>query len=99
VNEDRIHGSIKSGFGKAESRLGGLFGDSGAQARGSATEAQGTVQEIYGRAVEHAGKVGDDLQSRIRSQPYAALGVAAGLALIVGLMMGRGGTKVVYVRK
>lgn len=43
------------------------------------------VQEIRAR-LEGAG---DELQARVRKHPYAALGIAAGVGLIIGILLAR----------
>lgn len=99
MNHDELDGSAKSGFGRIETRLSGLLGDPKLRARGDAGQVEGTLQEIYGRAIDHANKTVADVDRFLSERTYATLGVVAGAAFVLGVLLGRGGTKVVYVRK
>ena len=56
------------------------------------------ARDAYGKASERAQKVADTVDPLVKDQPYAALGVAAGLGLVLGLLAAGRGPKVIYVR-
>ena len=56
------------------------------------------ARETYGKASEQAQKVADTVDPFVKDQPYAALGVAAGVGLLLGLLAAGRGPRVIYVR-
>jgi len=59
MDKDRMAGSVKDAAGKVEGALGGITGDTQAEASGRAREAAGTVQNLYGQAKDAARDVGN----------------------------------------
>lgn len=90
MTDERIHGSVQGGLGKAESRLGGVFGDSKMQGRGAANQVEGAVRDIYGRALNHANQVVGNVDQVVNDRTYATLAAVALVALTIGLIMGAG---------
>jgi len=104
MTDDRIEGTANIGAGKLESGLGRVLGDSKTEISGKLREAAGKVQDAYGRAQETLDKVKDQasaardrIEPFVNERPYAAIGIAAGIGLLLGLMMRE--RKVVYIRK
>ena len=56
------------------------------------------ARDAYGKASEQAQKVTDTVDPFVKDQPYAALGVAAGVGLVLGLLAAGRGPRVIYVR-
>ena len=50
MNKDRIEGKAKDIAGRAERQVGEWTGDSKAQAKGAAKQAEGKVQNAWGKA-------------------------------------------------
>jgi ElaB/YqjD/DUF883 family membrane-anchored ribosome-binding protein len=64
--------------------------------RATADQAGPKVQEVRARAEEslraareHLQGTGRQLDSQVREHPWAAVGIAAGIGLIVGILMAR----------
>ena len=109
MSEDRIEGAAKQGVGKLQDAAGGLVGSDKTQAKGKINEAAGSVQNTYGQikdqaadvldqARDQAGDVYEQVESYVREQPLAAIGVGVGVGVVLGMLL-RGGRKTVYIRK
>jgi len=64
--------------------------------RATADQAGPKVQEVRARAEEslrnareHLQGAGRELDTRVRENPWAAVGIAAGIGLIVGILLSR----------
>lgn len=64
--------------------------------RATAGEAGPRVQEIRARAEEslrtareHLSGAGAELDTQVRAHPWAAVGIAAGVGLIIGILLSR----------
>ena len=64
--------------------------------RATAGEAGPKIQEVRERAEEslraareHLKGAGSELDSQVRANPWAAVGIAAGIGLIAGILMAR----------
>ena len=102
MSEDRIEGTVKNGFGRAQDAYGGLTGDTATQAKGKLNQVAGTVQDKIGQVKDQAqdalGQAQDALgQARTRAEDaygeieaYAREKPAAalGFALGAGLLLG-----------
>jgi ElaB/YqjD/DUF883 family membrane-anchored ribosome-binding protein len=51
--------------------------------------AAGTDSERVKEIRERLAGAGDELEARVRKHPYAALGIAAGVGLIIGILLSR----------
>ena len=109
MSDDRVGGVLKEGVGRLQGAAGAVTGDDRTQVKGKLNEAAGAAQNAYGQlkdqasgtlsqARDQAEDLYDQVEAFVRDQPLAAVAVAAGLGLVLGLLM-RGGRKVVYVRK
>jgi uncharacterized protein YjbJ (UPF0337 family) len=103
--EDKIEGVAKQVFGRVQDALGGLAGDGGTQFKGKVNEATGSAQAAYGQfkdqaedALDQARDIYEQLEGFAREQPRAALAAAAGIGVILGLLL-RSGRRTVYVRR
>ncbi len=98
MTQDQVAGSARSGFGKVQSAMGDALNDEDMQASGEANDIIGDVQEYFGKVVDRVTDAKDQLDDLLTDGPYKALGLAVGLGLLVGFVLGRSGRKVVYVR-
>ena len=64
--------------------------------RSTADQAGPRVQEVRARAEEslraareHLSGAGTELDSQVRANPWAAVGIAAGVGLVVGILLSR----------
>jgi len=56
------------------------------------------AKDSYGMALERARTVAETVDPFVQKSPYAALAMAAGIGLVVGLLMAGRGPKVIYVK-
>jgi uncharacterized protein YjbJ (UPF0337 family) len=82
VDENRIEGTIKNATGKVQEAVGGVFGDTQTQAQGKANQFAGEAQSYYGEALDTVRDVAAD-------RPVTALVAAAGIGVVLGLLIGR----------
>jgi len=59
------------------------------QAGPKAHEARARAEESLRSAREHLQGAGRDLDTQLRQHPWAAVGIAAGVGLIVGILLSR----------
>ena len=52
-------------------------------------EVRARAEESLRTAREHLGGVGAELDDKVRANPWAAVGIAAGVGLIVGILLSR----------
>ena len=52
-------------------------------------EARERAEESLRTARERLGSVGEQLDSKVREHPWAAIGIAAGIGLIAGILLSR----------
>lgn len=82
MDENQIAGAAKTVAGKVQDAWGGLTGDNATQAEGKVRQLAGKAQGIYGDAV-------DQTKTAVSENPLAALGVALGVGFLIGLYVGR----------
>jgi ElaB/YqjD/DUF883 family membrane-anchored ribosome-binding protein len=76
--------------------LRAVIGDAEALLRATADQAGPNVQEARAKAEEslraareHLQSAGQELDSQVRAHPWAAVGIAAGIGLIAGILLSR----------
>ena len=81
---------------KMMDELRAVIADAEELLRATADNAGPKVQEVRARAEEtlrqareHLGSAGRELDSQVRANPWAAVGIAAGVGLIVGVLLTR----------
>ena len=88
MDTDRIKGTAKETFGKAEASVGGAVGDNSTEATGRVRQAAGAAQDVYGQAKDtlgesfanvsdSAGKALQSLEQEVKARPLIALLIAA----------------------
>lgn len=87
VDENEVKGTVTEGVGKVKDAAGGLTGDSGLQAEGKFDQVQGTVQKEYGDFLEQAKEQLEEATVLVREQPFAAIGIAAGIGFLLGFLL------------
>ena len=104
----RFESAVGEALGDGEMQVRG----GARRVEGHVQEAAGSVQDVLGDMADQAraavAKAGDtygrvsgaarDIAQRVEDQPYAAVGVAAAIGLLVGLLIAGRGPKVVYVK-
>ena len=94
-------GAIRQVEGKTQDALGsaeGVLSKVADQAKGAASMVSEKATDAYGRAADRVQSVRDQVDPFVAEKPYAALGIAAAVGLLTGLLFAGRGPKVVYVR-
>ena len=87
VDENEVQGTVTEGVGKLKDAAGGLTGDGGLQAEGKFDQVQGTAQREYGDFLEQAREQLEEATVLVREQPFAAIGIAAGIGFLLGFLL------------
>ena len=87
VDENEVKGTVTEGAGRLKDAAGGLTGDSGLQAEGKFDQAQGAVQKEYGDFLDQAREQLEEATALVREQPFAAIGIAAGIGFLLGFLL------------
>lgn len=89
IDETRAQGAANTTAGKVQDAIGALRGDLKMQAEGKIRQVRGAAQEAYGKVSERAQVTRSDADEFIRTRPYEALAIAAGVGLLLGLLIRR----------
>jgi ElaB/YqjD/DUF883 family membrane-anchored ribosome-binding protein len=89
-NLRQVGGHVQEVAGSVQEALG--------QAAGQARAAVSKATDAYGRASDTAHDIARRVEPFVDEQPYVALGLAAAVGLLVGLLIAGRGPKIVYVR-
>jgi uncharacterized protein YjbJ (UPF0337 family) len=95
MDENRASGAAKNLGGKMEEGLGRATGDAKTTVQGQMRQAEGSIQELYGQAVDSAedaidavrqmpASVDDTIRHYIESNPYTTAAIALGLGWLIG---------------
>jgi uncharacterized protein YjbJ (UPF0337 family) len=95
MDENRLSGTAKNLGGKMEEGFGRATGDSKTRLQGQMRQAEGSIQDLYGQAVDSAedaidavrqmpATVDDTLRQYIENNPYTTAAIALGLGWIIG---------------
>jgi ElaB/YqjD/DUF883 family membrane-anchored ribosome-binding protein len=66
---------------------------------GAAMKAGGQAKDIYGEVSSRARTAARQVDPYVKGKPYAAMGIVAVAALLIGLIMAGRGPKVIYVQE
>jgi uncharacterized protein YjbJ (UPF0337 family) len=66
MDKDRIKGKMEDIKGRVERQAGEWTGDENAQAKGTADQVKGKVQNAFGKAKDAGREMADDLKNRDR---------------------------------
>ena len=90
MDENRMSGTAKNLGGKVEEGLGRATGDAKTRVQGQMREAEGSIQDLYGQAVDSASQTAGSFEKALRhtieNQPYRAVAIAFGLGWLFGRM-------------
>src|ERR1700731_1487205 len=95
MDENRISGAAKNLGGKMEEGFGRATGDAKTRVQGQVRQAEGSIQDLYGQAVESAedaidavrqmpASVDDTIRHYIESNPYTTAAIALGIGWLIG---------------
>jgi uncharacterized protein YjbJ (UPF0337 family) len=95
MDENRVSGAAKNLGGKMEEGFGRATGDAKTRVQEQMKQAEGSIQELYGQAVDSAedaidavrqmpASVDDSIRHYIESNPYTTAAIALGLGWLIG---------------
>lgn len=65
---------------------------------GAAAKAQAKAKDLYGQASVRVRNAAGKVEPMVKDKPYAAIGVALGVGMVAGLLMGGGRSRIIEVR-
>src|SRR6202011_826866 len=95
MDENRISGTAKNLGGKVEEGFGRVTGNAKTKAQGKMKQAEGSIQDLYGQAVDAAedtidavrkmpASLEDTIRHYIENKPYTTAAIALGLGWLIG---------------
>jgi uncharacterized protein YjbJ (UPF0337 family) len=95
MDENRVSGTAKNIAGKVEEGFGRATGDAKTRTQGQVRQAEGSIQDLYGKAVDSAGEtieavkqmpssVDDTIRHYIEANPYTTAAIALGIGWLIG---------------
>src|SRR6202163_4088345 len=95
MDENRVSGTAKNLGGKLEEGFGRATGDAKTRIQGQMRQAEGSIQDLYGQAVDSAedaidavrqmpASVDDTIRHYIENNPYTTAAIALGLGWLIG---------------
>ena len=82
MNEQQINGGLDQAKGRVREAAGALTGSLRTKASGTAQQLRGQAESYYGDAVERVSNLAAE-------RPFAALGGALGIGVVIGLLLAR----------
>lgn len=82
MDQNQVEGVARQAGGRLRDAAGALTGDAEMQGEGKASQWMGVAQQRYGEAK-------DNIQTFAEEKPWHTLGIVAGAAFLLGLMIGR----------
>jgi uncharacterized protein YjbJ (UPF0337 family) len=100
MDKEHVKGTYEDVKGRIKAGAGGLAGDRGLEAEGHADRIEGEVRKSVGDLKEMGSRVASsvqetmrpltkELENRIARNPTGSVLVAAGLGLLLGVLLGR----------
>ena len=95
MDENRTSGTAKNVRGKVEEGFGRVTGDAKTKGQGQMKQAEGSIQDLYGQAVDAAedtidavrktpASLDDTIRHYIENNPYTTAAIALGLGWLMG---------------
>ena len=95
MDENRTGGTAKNLGGKVEEGFGRVTGDAKTKAQGQMKQAEGSIQDLYGQAVDATedtidavrkmpAYLDDTIRHYIENKPYTTAAIALGLGWLIG---------------
>jgi uncharacterized protein YjbJ (UPF0337 family) len=82
MDQNQAEGMARKVGGRVKDAAGALTGDAEMQGEGKASQLIGEAQQRYGAAM-------DGIQSFAEEKPWQTIGIVAGAAFLLGLIIGR----------
>jgi ElaB/YqjD/DUF883 family membrane-anchored ribosome-binding protein len=82
---DNLMNDLRAVIANAEELLRATAGDSGERLQ----EVRARAEESLRAAREHLKGAGTELDSQVRAHPWAAVGIAAAIGLVAGVLLAR----------
>jgi ElaB/YqjD/DUF883 family membrane-anchored ribosome-binding protein len=82
---DNMMNDLKAVIADAEELLRATAGEAGPKVQ----EVRERAEESLRAAREHLKGAGSELDSQVRANPWAAVGIAAGVGLVLGILLSR----------
>ncbi|EBP0013789.1 DUF883 domain-containing protein [Salmonella enterica] len=79
---EKAEDKVKEVAGEAQEKYGELTGDYGHQVKGAA-------RKVAAQGSQAAQEAADVVRDNVESNPFAAISIAAGVGLLIGLLIGR----------
>ena len=92
VSTDKLMADLRIVIGDAEELLKATAGQAGAkvdEARARAQESLRAARERLEQAGAAAGASMREIDAQVRANPWAAVGIAAGVGLVIGVLLAR----------
>ena len=87
MDDNTAKGAVTEGVGKVKDAAGGLTGDTSTQAEGKFDQLSGKTQRQFGDTMDEAQDQLEGAVSTIRDYPLAAVGIAAGVGFLLGMLL------------
>jgi ElaB/YqjD/DUF883 family membrane-anchored ribosome-binding protein len=91
-------GKVQDAIGQAADSATAAVNRLSEQAAAAVNTLSEHARDAYSKASGRAQKMADTVDPFVKDQPYTALGVAAGIGLVLGLLAAGRGPRVIYVR-
>ena len=89
VSTEKLMADLRIVIGDAEELLKATAGQAGAKAEEARARAQESLRAARER-LEQAGAAGmHEIDAQVRANPWAAVGIAAGVGLVLGVLLSR----------
>jgi ElaB/YqjD/DUF883 family membrane-anchored ribosome-binding protein len=96
VTKDKVLEDIRTVGNDAKELMKGMANDSGERLTNASSRAQASLRDAYASLVEAGNELGNHTRTAaratdryVRDKPWHMLGVAAGVGLMVGYLLGR----------
>lgn len=87
MDKNTVEGVVTEGVGKAKDATGAITGDLGLQAEGKVDQLTGKAQRTFGDTIEEAQDQIEGAAEMVRTNPFAAIGIAAAAGFLLGLLV------------
>jgi uncharacterized protein YjbJ (UPF0337 family) len=79
MDTTQLEGTLREGTGHVQEAFGDMRGDTAGQVSGKAKELAGKAQKLY-------GDVGGIVRDSMAQRPFMALGIAAAVGFVLGML-------------
>lgn len=89
VTTEKLAGDVKVLASDVEELLKATAAQTGEKVAEARTRAQAAIARARTVAIEHGTQAARTTDQYVRQNPWAAIGVSAGIGLLIGLLIGR----------